>query len=200
MPKKKQELTAKMIENVNKVIETIIEENHISSQTELAERIHCCKEHLTRIKNGQRPMSKTTAQAIIQAFPDRNYPEDWLRGLTPYRSPLEAFRAEWEAATKPLRDFHDIKLAVAQMMKHCGVEWDGDTSVHLVAGEDGLTPEGIKTVNVYGVDFYPWDLKMITDKVFEYLKMELRFAVEQKKNESIRNQPIKSSVVHVTHK
>ena len=198
MPRKKVELTEKRRENVKKVIKTIMEENDIHSQKELAELIFCSSEQITRMKNGERGMSDSTADSIIRAFPDKNYPKNWLLGIEDHRTPTDAFRAWTEDEFQSARDRHTITNAVAEMMRLCGVDWDGNTSVQYAPGSDGLLhPVETDPVKVGDADFYPWELSVIADKVFEYMKMELHFAVIAKEREAAQKKPHRSSVVHI---
>lgn len=194
MPRKKTELTEEMKINVKNVIETVMRENNIKSQLELAEKIYCPQEQISRMKNGHRAMSEDTANAIIKAFPEKNYPKEWLRGFTKYRTKMEEWRDQWEKDLQPYRDYHKIMQPVADMLKLCGVEWDGDTSIQYAISNGQLLP--VAPINVQGVDFYPWDFRMIADKVFEQLQMELRYMIQSKKNEAKRSKPLQSSVLH----
>lgn len=96
MGRKKEELTEIRKEYVKKALDTVKEENGIKSDKALAEKIFYDPTQLSRVKNGVRSMPVDMATAIANTFPDKNYPVDWLRGLTPYRNEEERIQAYWE--------------------------------------------------------------------------------------------------------
>lgn len=197
MPKKKKELTEKTRNNIKRVIETIMAENAIKTQKEFAEMLHCTPEHITRMKNGECGLSGSTADEIIKCFPDRSYPKKWLMGIDEYRTPTEAARAQLETARQSLRDRHAFLATFAEMLKYCGVDWDGNTAVQLVPGPDGFYPVNAEEIDVHGAGFSPSELATLADKTLEYLKMELHFAVVTKEKQTAMSKPIRSSVIHL---
>jgi len=190
--KKEENLYIKTGNNVKRVLEYYgITQTELCSRlvsrrrTKQGDTINVNEKTMSQIVNGKAKLQPEMAKKILAAFPNCPFRLSWLLGYDDYETEGAAFEARWEELAQPARDRKAIHTAVASMMSMCGLQWDGDSTAyaiqHYVSGYREMDPGRNQTVNYNGVEFETWELAAISDKVFDFLQMELKYSVRAKK-------------------
>ena len=161
---------------------------HIMNQagvtmTELCEMIpgdgedgHVALPTMSQIVNGYKPLTDSMARKIIAAFPSAGYNLAWLMGYSDLETERDTFREEFIAFKNEMDMAADnqkkLLSAVADIMSLYGLEWDGKTTISPLSARPSGTYKG--------TPFDSLELKIIAEKIYRIVGLELEFAAYAK--------------------
>ena len=144
------------------------------------------QKHISNIMTLNKPLSRSTAEKIVKAFPQRHYRPEWLLGADDFKTEGELFRFGLQKLQNDMREAtanqRIIAESVAALLRLYGVEWDGKPTPRRYHKDETGTHRlpDLPAAEYLGTPLYSWELSRIANKVFDFIGMELNSYVRAK--------------------